>query len=251
MMINKLRGYIVVLCFIIFGIGTIFMAYIAFPTIKLLNKDIDKRLHCYSNFIRISWRIFIRFLELIKVIKLNFINYEKLTNIKNSVIVSTHPSFIDGVILHAFIPNTTCLVANRLSENFITKNIVNSMFIISGLPIDKIIEQTKNMFNHKFNVSIFPSGRRHTAQEFPKIRRGAALMAIETNRDIVPIRMTTNIPFLQIGEPVYKALESTVEYTIEVCDTISISDYMDKYKDSVTQKTELTRIIKKSLYNKL
>jgi 1-acyl-sn-glycerol-3-phosphate acyltransferase len=246
----KLRGYIVVICFLIFGIGTIVMGNIVFPLIKLLLPK-KYKLNTYSSVIRQSWKFFVKFLIFIKIIDVKVKDIEKIKNIKNSIIVSTHPSFIDGVVLISLIPQTTCLVAERLSTNFITKNIVNTMFIISGKSLDSIVHDSVKMLDNNFNVLIFPSGRRHKANEYPKIRKGAALLAIKSKKDIVPIRLTTNTNFLQINEPVHKPVEKQVEYLVETLPKINVLDYINKYNDDeLVQKREISKEISKQLYNK-
>lgn len=250
-MLDKIRGYIVAVCFVLFGLGTLVMAYVCFPLIKIFNKDIYKRLSTYSLFVQYSWRFFIYFLIFIGLIDLKIKNLEELTKIKKSIIVSTHPSFIDGILLIAFIPRTTCLVAERLSENFILKNIVKSMFILANDDLEYILKQTNAMLENDFNIIIFPAGKRHTKDEFPKIRRGAAMMALATGRDIVPIYLMTDIPFLQIGEPVHKALEKRVEYELEAMPKIYLQDYLSKTDDEVILKRDITKAIRTALYKQI
>lgn len=249
-MFSKLRGYLVVICFVIFGIGTIVVGNIIFPLIKLLFPR-KYRLNTYSNVIQTSWSVFVKFLILINIIDLDIKDIEKLKNIKKSVIVSTHPSFIDGVILISLIPKTTCLVAERLSTNPITKQIVNTMFIISGNSLNKIVEDSSKMLENDFNVLIFPSGIRHKKNEYPKIRKGAALIAINSKRNIVPINLTTDIDFLQINEPVNKPVKKQVIYSVEVGEEIDTLKYIQKYKDDeLVQKREISKEISKRLYKK-
>ena len=150
----------------------------------------------------------------------------------------------------SIIPNATCLVADRLAENWLTQNIVKSMFIISGVPVEDIIAQTDRMFENGLSVMVFPSGKRHLQNEYPKIRKGAAMIAMSANKDIIPVKMSTNIPFLQIGEPVSKPLEKTVEYNIEVKETIKIQEFTEKYEDDFIRKRELTKRISEKLYGK-
>ena len=246
----KLRGFIVVICFFLFGVGTIVMGNIIFPLIKVLMPE-KYKLQSYSNVIRKSWNFFIKFLVFIKIINVKIKDIEKIKNIKNSIIVSTHPSFIDGVILISLIPNTTCLVAERLSTNFITKNIVNTMFIISGVSLDNIVDEATKMLGKGFNVLIFPSGKRHRINEYPKIRKGAALIAIKSKKDIIPIKLTTDIDFLQINEPVNKPVSKQVEYCVDVLPKICVKDYIIKYdEDELIQKREITKDISNCLYNK-
>ena len=90
-MIKFVRGIIVIFLFVIFGLGALFIRYCIFPFQKNISDN-------YAT-LQKSWQFFVWLLEKTTIIKLKRNNIEKIKEIKNSVIVSTHPSFIDIVIL--------------------------------------------------------------------------------------------------------------------------------------------------------
>lgn len=242
------RSFLMVISFSVFGIGCLLVGFLVIPIINFLIKNNSKRLNIYSCIVHNSWKIFVGFLKFIGVLKLNIENLEKIKNIKNSIIVSTHPSYIDVLIIISLIPKTTCFVAPRLTENTFFKKIVESMFLISGKPLDELENDTKRMIDEGFNILIFPSGTRHRQNEYPKIRKGASLVALNAKRDIYPINMYTDFDFLQIGQPFYDAGEKTVTYNIKCNKKIDINEYLE-YKDEVNQKKDLSEEIKNKLYN--
>ena len=244
---KALRSFLMVISFSIFGIGSLLVGMLIFPLIRLFIKNQDKRMDIYSSVVHSSWRVFVNFIRFIKIIKLDIDNIEKLKTIKNSIIVSTHPSYIDVLILLALIPKTTCFVAPKLTRNKFFKRIVESMFLISGKSLEELKEDTKKMFDYGFNILIFPAGIRHRKNEYPKIHKGAALTAINSKKDIVPVIMSTDFDFLQIGQPFYDAGEKPVVYTIRAGKIIEIEKFME-YQDEVLQKRDLTNEIKKALY---
>jgi 1-acyl-sn-glycerol-3-phosphate acyltransferase len=236
-----------IISFSIFGIGSLIVGFLCFPLVRLFIKNNSQRLDTYSKIVHSSWKFFVRYLQLVGVLKLDIENFDSLKNIKNSIIVSTHPSYIDVLILLSLIPKTTCFVAPRLTENKFFKKIVESMFLISGKPLEDLENDTKKMSEEGFNILIFPSGKRHRKGEYPKIRKGASLVALNAQKDIVPIIMYTDFDFLQIGQPFYDAGIKPVTYCIRHLDAIKISEYLI-IEDIVTQKKELSEKIKKTLY---
>ena len=84
-----IRSIITTFCFIIFGIGAIFLNFLIFPFIK------QDKIFC-SKIIHKCWKYFTKFLILVGLIGVDIKHLEK---IENKVIVATHPSFIDIVIL--------------------------------------------------------------------------------------------------------------------------------------------------------
>ena len=243
-----IRSFLMFISFSIFGIGSLAVGFLAFPFIRIFIKNNSKRLEVYSKIVHSTWNIFVKFLQLSRVLKLNIEDINSLQNIKNSIIVSTHPSYIDVLILLSLIPKTTCFVAPRLTGNSFFKKIVESMFLISGKPLDELKNDTAKMINEGFNILIFPSGIRHRQNEQPKIRKGASLVALNSQKDIYPIIMHTDFDFLQIGQPFYDAGEKPVTYTIKCKDKICIDKYLS-YEDEVQQKKDLTEEIKNKLYH--
>ena len=175
---------------------------------------------------------------------------EKIRNIKNSVIVSTHPSFIDIVILISIIPYSTCFVAERLANNPILKGIVKLLFILEGQPLDKWLKETDKMLDKGLNVIIFPMGIRHRQNETPKIRRGASLIAQKSGKNIVLLDLKTSFDFLFIHQPFYEAGSESVVFNLDYLGEINTKEFLEKYPDDVTFKTEVTKEISKILYKK-
>lgn len=157
-----IRSILAVFCFFIFGIGAVILNFLLFPFIKN-NKEL-----C-SDIIHNTWRFFVNLMMFLKLFRLDV---KKLEKIENKVIVSTHPSFIDIVILIALIPRSTCFVKKELAHNPILKNLVTSIFITNEVELDELKSESKKMLDRGFNVIIFPSGIRHRRDEFPKIRKG-------------------------------------------------------------------------------
>ena len=91
-------------------------------------------------------------------------------------------------------------------------------------------------------------GTRHKKNEFLKIRRGAAMIAQKSHKDIVILDIETSIDFLQRHQSFYEAGEDTVEYTITYVDKLDTEEYLKKYPDKVTFKTEVTKLLTKILY---
>lgn len=238
------RAILVILGFICFGIGAFIIGAVLFPIVKLVsNKDNQKKR--YAKIIHNAWKFFIKHLEFIGIIKLNIKDKEKLFSIRNKVIVATHPSFIDVVILGGLIPNSICFAKKELLNNFFMKNIVESICIPNGLELDDMQKVTKNFLDKGYNIIIFPAGGRHKKEEQPKIRKGAALVAINANKNIVPIQMYTDYDFLQIGQPIYDAGKRPINYYITPLNEINITDYKD---DEVTSRKAITKAIANALY---
>ena len=240
-LIRFYRSVTVIFLFILFGCGALFERYFIFPFQSGKNQN--------YNTLHKSWKFFINLMQKLKIIKLSVDNMPKIEGIKNSIIVSTHPSFIDVLILMSIIPNSTCFVAKRLADNPFLKGMVKLLFILENQTVEEMINETKEKLDEGLNVIIFPMGIRHRKHETPKIRRGTALIAQKMKKNIVLLDMETSFDFLQINQPIYDAGEEAVEYKLQYLGEIDIKNYLDKYSDEVTFNTIITRQIGKILYN--
>ena len=92
-------------------------------------------------------------------------------------------------------------------------------------------------------------GGRHDNNEQPKIRRGTALIAQKSGKNISVLSLKTDSRFLQGHQPIYDAGSKTVQYYLDYIDEINTEEYLEKYKDDVTFRTEVTKMITKTLYN--
>lgn len=231
-----IRSILAVFCFFIFGIGDVILNFLLFPFIKN-NEEL-----C-SDIIHNTWRFFVNLMMFLKLFRLDV---KKLEKIENKVIVSTHPSFIDIVILIALIPRSTCFVKKELAHNPILKNLVTSIFITNEVELDELKSESKKMLDRGFNVIIFPSGIRHRRDEFPKIRKGASLVALNAGKNIVPIRMFSDRDFLFINQPFYAVSDRCVNFEIEQMREINIADFIGE--SEIITKQRLTNKIEDELY---
>ena len=231
-----IRSILAVFCFFIFGIGAVILNFLLFPFIKN-NKEL-----C-SDIIHYTWKFFVNLMMWLKLFRLDI---KKLGKIKNKVIVSTHPSFIDIVILIALIPRSTCFVKKELAHNPILKNLVTSIFITNEVELEELKSESKKMLDRGFNVIIFPSGIRHRRDEFLKIRKGASLVALNAGKNIVPVRMFPDRDFLFINQPFYAVSDRCVNFEIEQMREINIADFIGE--SEIITKQRLTNKIEDELY---
>jgi len=238
--VEILRAITLTLAFSVFGFGAIIISYILFPFITFFYKNEKEKLLKYSKIIHISWQFFCKYMRLTGVMDYDNEDFEKLKSIKNSIIIATHPSYIDVVIMLGAIPETTCFVAKRITQNFFMKNIVKTMFLISDDDVDKIVASSKKMLDCDFNILIFPSGKRHKIEEIPHLKKGAAHLAYKLKKDLIPVKIMPDFDFLQRNTSIYELGKKIPHYKIEILDTIKIDDFIKKYDDEITLKKELT-----------
>lgn len=239
--IRLYRSFILIFMFVLFGLGALFIRYIIFHAQKNKIKHYDT--------LQKAWKLVIFLMVKTGLISIEIDDKERLENIKNSIIVSTHPSFIDIVILMSIIPHSTCFVAEKLARNPFLQGMAKHLFILEGQEMDKWVNSAVEALENGLNVIIFPMGTRHRKNEKIRIRRGAGLIASVSKKDIVLLHLEQSYDFLHIHQPFYDAGDKTVKYNLKYIGEINTSEYLNNYPDSVTFKTQVIKEISNLLYN--
>ena len=223
---NKfLRLVLVLLSFLIFGIGSTIISLVIFPLISLINPKKD----IYIDVIHKSWKFFVKVLKFLKIIKLNT-NICNPNIVSGKIIVASHPSLIDIIILIGLFPKSTCIAKNDVVKNPFIKNIVKNAYIINSLDIENLNRISSQYLKNGFNIIIFPTGTRTRKTEEIKIHKGAADISISTGCEILPVKIETSFDFLCKNMPIYHVGSTTVQYYIKTQPIIDPNQYSNLKK---------------------
>ena len=223
-MIRFFRGFLVVMLFVIFGLGSLILSFVFLPAGGIFFKGGKKR-EFFSHIIHKLWHIYTQLFVTCGLIKLNLRNIEQ---VQGKIIVSTHPSFIDILILIGLYDNSLCLAKKEILNNIFMKNIVKNVYIPNNAELDEFKAICKEALNDGYNIIIFPTGTRTVEGEDLKIHKGAAALQINSGADIVPVRIECDYHFLQKNRPIYDAGKSVITYTITQLEPIKLSEFSEK-----------------------
>ena len=222
LMIRFWRGFLVVSAFVVFGIASLILGLIYIPIGKIFIKNKRKT---FSHLIHKLWCSYTHFLMWLRIFKLNLYN---ITPLNGKIIVATHPSFIDILILIGLYDNSLCLAKKELLNNIFLKNIIKNVYIPNNIELDEFKQICTDALNDGYNIIIFPTGTRTCKGEELKIHKGAAALQISSGVDIIPIKMECDYSFLQKGKPIYDAGDKTITYKISQLAPIKLKDFGEK-----------------------
>lgn len=238
------RGLLVILEMSLFAIGALVIGWVIFPILALRYKGSERR-RKFASIIHNSWKFFIFVMEKSKEIKVN-ITGGSLADIKGKVVVASHPSLIDIILLIGNMPNSLCLVKNGILKNPFMSNIVKSLYIINDIDPEVFQKSCLDALNEGYNIIIFPTGTRTLPGEDVKIHKGAAQIAIASGVDIVPIKIQTDVPFLMKHHCPLDAGDRTVNYTLTVLPEIKLSDFPKDFTE-IKLRNHITEKIKEAI----
>ncbi len=235
-MIKFLRGVLVVILFAVFGICSLFLGTVILPVGRIFIKE-QKRRESFSRLIHKLWYFYTHLFVWLGLIRIELNNVEQ---VRGKIIVATHPTFIDIMILIGLYDNSLCLAKKELLNNIFLKNIIKNVYIPNNVELDEFKKISKEVLDDGYNIIIFPTGTRTIEGEDIKIHKGAAALQIDSGADIIPVIIKCDYPFLQKGKPIYYASDRLITYKINQLEPIKLSDFDEdseiKLRKAISEK---------------
>lgn len=237
------RSILVLLEMILFALGALFIGCVLFPLLSLRYKGNIRR-QKFAQIIHDSWNVFIKVMEKSGEIKVHIKG--ELSQIKGKIVVASHPSFIDIILLIGNMQPSLCLAKKSILKNPIMRNIVKSLYIINDIDPVEFKKSAVEALKEGYNIVIFPTGTRTLPDEKIKIHKGAAQIAIASGVDIVPVKIETDYPFLIKNHFPLDANDKTVNYILTIQEPIKLSDF-DPELSEIKLRNKITERIKELL----
>lgn len=210
------------LAFSVFGVGSIVLAFLAFPLIFLTSFSPETRKRRSRKSIQVCFRIFMRVLVLVRSLEVHETGTEQLSKLKGTIVVATHPSLLDIVILISYLPQADCIVKGALLRNLFMGHVVRATYIPNSASPEKLLDYCAQSLDAGNVLVIFPEGTRTVPGKRSKLSRGAANIALRAERDIVPVRIACHPSCLRKNQKWYRASDEKMIYKIDVMDPIDI-----------------------------
>ena len=231
-MTRFIRGFLVVMVFTIFGIGSLLLSFLFLPIGGIFLQG-EKKREKFSHIIHKLWHIYTQFFVVLNLIK---IEKHGVKQVKGKIIVATHPT----LILIGIYDNSLCIAKKELLNNIFLKNIIKNVYIPNNIELDEFKNICTKTLNDGYNIIIFPTGTRTVEGEEIKIHKGSAAVQIASGADILPVKIVCDYPFLQKGKPIYDAGEKVITYSITQLEPIKLSNFNEtseiKLRNTICEK---------------
>lgn len=127
------------------------------------------------------------------------------------------------------------------------KHIVKSLYIINSLDFEDILQKCDESLKKGNNLIIFPEGTRTIPSVKSQISRGAAHIAINSQCNILPIRINCFPAGLLKNQKWYNSSDRKLEYQLNIKPEISVKKYCVNPDERSLAARNLTDKIKESL----
>lgn len=216
--------------FAVFGLGSLFVAFVWFPFLFVLSGFSKVRFKRWARLsVHYSMRLQVFVICALGLMRLDVKHAERLAHLKSKVLIANHPSLIDVVILFSLVPNADCIVKGGLGKNRFVFGIVRSIYILNSRNFDDQMDAVKESLSQGNNLIIFPEGTRSTPGESWLFKKGAARFAVGAARDVVPIYFGGNEAVGLRKKDKFHSFRKNGcwIFNLEVLEPISVHPYLD------------------------
>jgi 1-acyl-sn-glycerol-3-phosphate acyltransferase len=202
--------------FLSFGIGAIFLSVVAFPGLRLIQREPQDRELTAQRLIHLTFRLFVRLMEALGLIRVTRIGTERLRAEAPLLVVANHPTLIDVVLLVACLPQADCVVKRAYWAQPIIRRIMAGAGYIANADGDALVSACAARLVAGRTVLLFPEGTRSPRAALGTFKRGAAHIALQSGATLIPVLITCDPPTLMRGQRWYDVPARAAHLTIEV-----------------------------------
>jgi 1-acyl-sn-glycerol-3-phosphate acyltransferase len=208
-------------------------------------RDKKKRKKAAQRTIHNCFRFFTRQMVVLGIMRISLHNVERLSRQGGQLIVASHPTLIDVVLLISLLPETDCIVKKSLFFNPFLRGVVKAADYISNSDDpEELLKNCKKLLDNNNSLIVFPEGTRSVPGQPLKLQRGSARIALYAKKDITPVTITCNPPALMKNVPWYKVPKESFHICLSVGNTISVQPFLEHSSVESKQARHLTEFLK-------
>ena len=191
--------------FAAFGIGAVFASAVLFPLVALVAPDRARRCRWARAVNRVSFRALLRFISLVGMARFD-VDREGVAGLgaDGGVVVANHPTFLDVVVLLAYIDQANCVVKPGLWRNpFLAFPLRLAGYIPNRDP-EQLLRACAEALARKETLIVFPEATRSVPGQPLRLQRGAANIALAADTWLRIVHFSCEPVLLARGVPWYR-----------------------------------------------
>lgn len=212
--------------FVFFGLGSIVLAVVVFPIIRIFVHPHERFKKAARAVVSATFKFFLGMLHFMGIIKLSVNDRNAFKKLKSKIIVANHPSILDVVFIISLVPNADCIVRGGLTRTVLA-GVIKQLYIVNSLGYDEMIELSKKSLSTGTNLIVFPEGTRTPRHGTNAYKKGAARIAYEAGCDVQPVYIGGNDKYGLGKHDKFFSYNHTeiYHYDIYLLEEIKVSEY--------------------------
>ncbi|MDQ8024140.1 MAG: lysophospholipid acyltransferase family protein [Moraxellaceae bacterium] len=229
-------------CFTVFGLGGLLMLLIVLPVLALV-RDPQQRNRWARSLIHHSFRLFTRLMEIVGVISVEWRDIERLRR-GGQLLLATHPSLIDVVLLISVVPRPDCVVKAALWDNPCMMGPLKIAGFIRNDGGPQLVEDCIASLRAGNTLVIFPEGTRSKPGQPMQLQRGAANVAVRGERRLTPVLISSSEPMLTKGTPWWQVPQRRPHFVVEARAEMPIESLIPPEREAALEARALTTALR-------
>lgn len=209
-----------------FGIGSLIIGIVIFPSLRLFIHDKQKFRRAGHKFISYALDFYVHLLSWTWCSSYKISDLKAMRNLRGCVIVANHPSMLDVAYIFSFVRDADCIVKAGLKKSLLSM-IVRAVYITNNVDFEVMQNDCVQALHNGGNLIIFPEGTRTPRHGSNPYKKGAARIALAAGANIQPLHIGGNIKYgLGKGESLLLVNpQERYKYEFTVLPQIEVSKY--------------------------
>jgi 1-acyl-sn-glycerol-3-phosphate acyltransferase len=227
------------ICFTVFGVGGFLLALLVFPLLRFAAGE--SRLRRIRWATHKSFALFLWFMEVVGVMRMEVVGAEKLRNCRNTLVLANHPTLIDVVAMISLMPMANCVVKQALWKNPLLRGVVRGAAYLSNSDSNSLIDDCSAALLAGDPLLVFPEGTRSRPGEALCFQRGAAYIALRSGVPVLPVLIDCSPSTLTKRERWYHIPPRRFHLRIKVLEPVGTSQWVNPGEVQTIAARKLTR----------
>jgi 1-acyl-sn-glycerol-3-phosphate acyltransferase len=239
---RPIRVLLVGLCYLVFGVAGMMLAYVLLPLRLIGVKGTEARAHAAQDLLYVWSRRYFMFTRLLGIVRPHYPDAVQLPDReRGAVIIANHPSLLDVVFAMGSMPRLTYVA----KASWMTSPLVGRMLRACGhigsprgttpadgaIALQRMIEALEN----GRTLLVFPEGTRSPRRGMWPFHRGAFEAAVRTKSPILQCVLEVDPPMLRKEQPWYDVADRAIEYRMRVLGAIDTKEITGNTKKLVRE----------------
>lgn len=183
------------------------------------------------------FRYFIYYMKFTGLLTYELIDFDKINDQQNLLIIANHPTLIDAVFIVGFTSRLNCIIKWQVWCNPVMHIAVKTAgYIHNNYPAEEFLKKCTDALNTGDGMIIFPEGERTEPDCEVQLKRSAAQIAIMAEKNFTPIMIKCEPHVLSRHHKWYYVPEKKPHFELTVCNNIEIDGYRGIHRSIAARK---------------
>jgi len=214
-----------------FGVLGLSLGVFGVPWIQLRARDeAERRLRVQRGAI-VAFRIFMRIMTGLGLTRFEREGVAERLAGSGLLVVANHPTLIDAPAILSCMRSGACITKQANTSNPTMSRVIRAAGYIPNVGGQAIVEACVQSLRAGGSLLLFPEGTRSPGGGLGEFQRGAAHIALESDRDLLPVLVTCDPPTLMRGQKWYDVPDRPFELRLQVGDPIRVGPYREALRE--------------------